>query len=47
VVLYKRGEYEIRTCRICKKERSKAYYWDKLKAEKHPGKRGRPRIGKT
>ena len=32
-----------RMCRKCMTERAKQFYWDAVKATKHPGKPGRPR----
>ena len=41
--VYKRGKYEIRSCRACKALRARAYYRDIIKPEFHPGPPGRPR----
>jgi hypothetical protein len=43
LVIYKRGDKEIRVCRVCKNTKANAYYHEKIKPVKHPGRPGRPK----
>jgi hypothetical protein len=41
--LVSRGKNKVRYCKTCRSARARAYYWNKVKQEKHPGSPGRPR----
>lgn len=42
LIVYTRGDKQVRVCRQCKNAKANAYYHEKIKPVKHPGKPGRP-----